>query len=147
MNYIVMTVFTLSMAFMVGGTTAWLTPVSVLMAVGTLAVILVCLFLAMLATPNKPKAVLGVCIGILAACILQLVIMIPLMIAGAFEGIYIMYCMFGILIASGLIYIDLFLIMMAGKVASDEYILAAILLYIDIIRLLFYLLLMFGKRK
>jgi len=146
MNYIVLTIFTLSMAFMVAGLTAWLSPMSVLMAVGTLAIVLSTLFFAMLATPNKPKAVLGVILGILAACILQLIIMIPLCIAGAFEGIYIMYCIFGVLISSGLIYIDLFLVMMAGSVACDEYILAAVMLYIDIIRLLFYLLMIFASK-
>jgi FtsH-binding integral membrane protein len=34
-----------------------------------------------------------------------------------------------------------------GKVAVDEYILGALLLYIDIIRMLLYILLLFAKAK
>lgn len=146
-NFIVLGLFTASMSFMLASITAYLTWQSVLMAIGTLAVICTTLFFAMLATPNKGKAVMGVIIGILAALILQLIIMIPLCIAGAFEGLFILYCMIGILVASGLIYIDLFIIMMAGKYAMDEYILCALMLYIDIIRLLLYLLMLFGKGK
>jgi FtsH-binding integral membrane protein len=37
--------------------------------------------------------------------------------------------------------------MLAGKYAMDEYIYCALLLYIDIIRLLLYLLMLFGKNK
>jgi len=39
--------------------------------------------------------------------------MIPLCIAGFYGGLWILYCFLGILIASGLIYFDLFIIMMA----------------------------------
>jgi len=41
----------------------------------------------------------------------------------------------------------LFIIMLAGKYAMDEYIYCAILLYIDIMRLLLYILMLFGKAK
>lgn len=47
----------------------------------------------------------------------------------------------------GLIYFDLFIIMMAGKYAMDEYIYCSVLLYVDIIRMLIYLLMIFGKAK
>lgn len=36
---------------------------------------------------------------------------------------------------------------MMGKVAVDEYILGAMMLYIDIIRMLLYILMLFGKKK
>jgi len=146
-NYIVLVIFTVSMSLMVGGWTAYLTPASVLMAFGVLALVLTCIFLSVLATPNMMKAVMGVCIGIICALILQLIITIPLMISGYFEGIWILYCFLGVLISSALIYIDLFIVMLAGKYAMDEYIYCALLLYIDIIRLLLYLLAMFGKAK
>ena len=73
--------------------------------------------------------------------------MIPLAISGAFEAMYILYCFIGILVAAGLIYLDVFIIMLAGKYAMDEYIFCALLLYLDIIRLLIYLLAAFGKGK
>jgi FtsH-binding integral membrane protein len=70
-----------------------------------------------------------------------------MMIAGAFEGYWILYCTIGIIVSAGLIYLDVFIIMLAGKHAMDEYIYCALLLYIDIIRLLIYLLMLFGKGK
>jgi len=63
------------------------------------------------------------------------------------QGYWILYCTLGILIASALIYFDLFIIMLAGKYAMDEYIYCAILLYVDIMRLLLYILMLFGKGK
>ena len=70
-----------------------------------------------------------------------------MMIVGDFEGYWILYCTIGIIVSAGLIYLDVFIIMLAGKHAMDEYIYCALLLYIDIIRLLIYLLMLFGKGK
>lgn len=69
-NYIMLFLFTVSMGFMISALCAFLTPQSVIMAIGVLALVLSCLFFAMLATPNMAKAVMGVMIGILACCIL-----------------------------------------------------------------------------
>lgn len=146
-NYIMLFVFTFSMAFMFASFTAFLTPASVMMAIGVLALVLTCLFFAVLATPNMAKAAFGVMMGILAAIMLELIVTIPMMIAGAFEGLWILYCTLGVLISAGLIYLDVFIIMMAAKHAMDEYIYCALLLYIDIMRLLLYLLMIFGKGK
>ena len=70
MNYIVLGLFTLSMAFMFAGITAWLTVKSVLISIGTLAITLICLFGAALIIPAKPKVVIGIAIGVFAACML-----------------------------------------------------------------------------
>jgi len=64
-----------------------------------------------------------------------------------FEAAWILYCSLGVLICGILIYFDLVIIMLAGKYAMDEYIYCAILLYVDIIRMLIYLLMIFGKAK
>jgi protein lifeguard len=146
MNYIVLFIFTVSMAFMISGLCAFLTPGSVLTSISVLAMILSCLFLSMMCTTNFERALKSVLIGILVCCLLQLSLMIPLCIAGFYGGLWILYCFLGILIASGLIYFDLFIIMMAGKYAMDEYILCALILYLDIIRLFYYILLACGKR-
>lgn len=73
--------------------------------------------------------------------------MIPLVITGSFEALWILYCFIGVLVSAGLIYLDVFVIMLMGKFAMDEYILGSLYLYIDIIRLLLYLLMIFGKGK
>jgi len=82
-----------------------------------------------------------------AAVMVQLILMVSLMFSGYIEGIWILYCTMGVILCAGLIYFDLFIIMLAGKYAMDEYIYCALLLYIDIIRLLLYLLAIFGKGK
>ena len=82
LNYITLIIFTVSMSVMVAGWTCYLEPTSVLMAFGVLAVVLTCLFIAVLCTPNMLKAAIGVVIGMLCALVLELVITIPLMIAG-----------------------------------------------------------------
>ena len=86
----------------------------------------------------------GVLIGVAAAVTLQLVIMTTLKLAGYVQTYWILYCTLGVLTSSALIYIDLFVVMLAGKHAWDEYIFCAVLLYIDIIRLFMYLLKLLG---
>lgn len=54
------------------------------MAISVLALVLSCIFFAVLATPNMAKAAMGVMIGIFAAVMLELIITIPMLIAGAF---------------------------------------------------------------
>lgn len=146
-NYILLMIFSAAMGFMIAGWTFYLTPASVVMSISVLAIVLSCIFLSALFTTNWAKALMCVIFGMFGALILLYIIMIPLLIAGAFEGIYILYCTIGILLASGLIYIDLFMIMAAGKYALDEYIFCALLLYLDIIRLFLYILMAFGKGK
>lgn len=90
---------------------------------------------------------MGVLIAMFAAVMLQFIMIIPMIIFWNTEAIWILYCTLGVIIASGMIYFDLFIIMLAGKYAMDEYIYCAILLYVDIIRLLLYLLMIFGKGK
>jgi FtsH-binding integral membrane protein len=146
-NYIVLGLFTASMAFMLSGVTAWLTPESVLMAIGVLVIVLSMMWIGVLCVDNKAKLMMGVLIAVFAAIILQLCLMIPLLISGFVEGMWVLYCFLGVIICAGLIYFDLFIIMLAGKYAMDEYIYCAILLYVDIIRMLIYLLMIFGKAK
>ena len=69
-NYIALGIFTLSMAFMVAGCTAYVTPGSLMLVIGILALILGCLWMAVLLTPNMAKAARMVCVGILAACLI-----------------------------------------------------------------------------
>jgi FtsH-binding integral membrane protein len=132
---------------MVGGLTAYLTTASVLMSIGVLACVLCTMFTVFLCIPNKGKALMGLIIAMFVAVIIQLVVMISLLITGYVEGMWVLYCTMGVILCAGLIYFDLFIIMMAGKHAMDEYILCSVLLYVDIIRMLLYLLMIFGKAK
>lgn len=147
MNYIMLLIFTASFAFMTAGLTAYLTPASVMLAIGVLALVLTSMFGAYLIIPNKAQAAKGLIIAMVAALFIQFVLMISMLIAGYVQGMWILYCTLAIVICMGLIYFDLFIIMLAGKYAMDEYIYCAILLYIDIMRMLLYLLAIFGKAK
>ena len=60
---------------------------------------------------------------------------------------FILYGTLGCFISGILIFFDVVKIQMMGKVAVDEYILGAMMLYIDIIRMLLYILMLFGKKK
>jgi FtsH-binding integral membrane protein len=53
-NYILLFMFTLSMGFIFGGLTAYLTPGSVLLSIGVLVVTLLCIFGTALCIPAKP---------------------------------------------------------------------------------------------
>ena len=147
-NYILLFIFTVSMGFIWAGLTAWLTASSVLLSVGVLVVTLMCLFGAALLIPAKPQVIKGILIGMVAALFLQLTLCLTMVFSGYItQGMWILYCSIGVLVCCGLIYIDLFVIMLAGKYAMDEYIYCAILLYVDIMRLLLYILMIFGKKK
>lgn len=147
-NYIMLFIFTISMSFMLAGITAWLSFQSVLLSIGVLMLTLCCLFGGVMMVPVKPKLILGLVIACLCAVLLQLIVGISLCFAGYItSGWYVFYCVLGIFICSILIYIDLVIVMLAGKYAMDEYIYCALLLYIDIVRLLLYLLMLFGKGK
>jgi FtsH-binding integral membrane protein len=69
-NYIVLTIFTISMGFIFSGLTAWLTATSVLLSIGVLVVTLLCLFGAALLIPAKAAVMKGILIGVLAALFL-----------------------------------------------------------------------------
>ena len=147
-NYILLFLFTVSMGFIFGGLTAWLTAQSVLISIGVLVITLMCLFGSALLIKARAAALKAVLIGVVAAIFLQLIVCMVMIFSNYVgSGYWILYCCLGILIASGLIYFDLFIIMLAGKYAMDEYIYCAILLYVDIMRLLLYILMLFGKGK
>ena len=71
--------------------------------------------------------------------------MVFLRVAGYVRLTWTIYNALGIIVIIGLIYFDLFIIMLAGKYAIDEYIYCATLLYVGIIRLLLYILTICGK--
>ena len=147
-NYILLFLFTVSMGFIFAGLTAWLTAQSVLISIGVLVVTLMCLFGAALLIKARAAVLKGILIGVLAAVFLQVTLCLTMVFSGYVgQGLWILYCTLGVLIASALIYFDLFIIMLAGKYAMDEYIYCAILLYVDIMRLLLYILMIFGKGK
>lgn len=147
-NYILLFIMTAALSFMIASLTVWLTFESVLLTVGVLCASLVFIFLSALFTPNKEKAITYVIIGLLVCLCVQITLVDQCWVWGfCGSGWYIAYTSLGVIVCFGLIYLDVFLIMAAGRMAQDEYILASLKLYVDIALVLILLLGIFGKRK
>lgn len=69
----------------------------------------------------------------------------PFLIFSHYEAMILVYCFGGALICMVYIVIDLYIIMKDAKI--DEYILASIMLYVDIIRLFIFILRIVGSKK
>lgn len=146
-NYLFLFIITFAMSFMIGAITAYVTVGSLLFSIGVLCVSVVSLCAAALVTPLSVKLVMYLLIGLVVGCICQLICLIALCASGYYNYWYILYGTFGMLISGILLFIDVIKIQILGKVAVDEYILGALLLYIDIIRMLLYILMLFAKAK
>ena len=66
-----------------------------------------------------------------------------LLLGGFIEALWILWCWLAVVMCSLVIYADL--VIVNSELDTEEYILAALLLYVDIIRLLFYLLMILGE--
>ena len=65
-----------------------------------------------------------------------------------FEGwVFAVYCILGIIMVGAYIIIDLLMIMSPGSFDQDEYILGAMNLYIDLVRVFVYILALLGSKK
>lgn len=116
--------------------------------IGTLCSILVFIFGSTFLFGHSAKFWIAVVIGMILAEIATIVTLIVLISTGfALEGAWVAYMALVIVLCSGMIYYDIAIVMLAAKYAMDEFILCSVLLYIDIMRMLFYLLLILGKGK
>ena len=106
-----------------------------------------CLFVAALFTKITARLVCNLIIGILVACVLQLIFMIALLVMGLNSWEVALCAVFGILITGGYILIDLLQIMTPDVISHDDYILGAINLYIDLVRMFIYILALLAKKK
>lgn len=147
-NYILLFIFTMSEALAVSAWTAYLTPESVLIAIGVLMASVVTLAFAALTTPMTAKLARNLIIGLIIGVFIQFFVVMTMCIFDLFSSYwYMLYGTLGMAISGVLIFVDVMMIQIMGKVAVDEYIYGAMLLYIDIIRLLLYILMIFGKGK
>uniref|UniRef100_A0A8D7ZXT3 Protein lifeguard 1 n=4 Tax=Culex pipiens TaxID=7175 RepID=A0A8D7ZXT3_CULPI len=146
MNFIFLTLFTLAQSFLLGITTARFSSQEVLLAVGITAA--VCLGLTLFAFQTKwDFTVMG---GVLFVAVI--ILMLFGIIAIFFPGktITIVYASFGALIFSIYLIYDTQL-MMGGEhkysISPEEYIFAALNLYLDIINIFLYILTIIGASR
>ena len=138
---------TACLSFMVASITVWLTIDTVLLCIGVLVGVLVFAFLSAMVTPSIDKGLKVGVVGLVVCLIVQWAILDTC--SGYYycgQGWTIAWCSNGCVVAYILLYIDVFLVMGAGKNSQDEYILCSLKLYIDIIYLLLLLLAIFGNK-
>ena len=148
LNYIILASVTVLEAITVSALTAGFSAASVLLAVGVLAITLVFLFVTALMIPNKSQILKYMVVGLIIACVLQLVFLILLFFSGSFPNVYyILYGVLGVIISGVYIIFDLTVLMAAGAIDYDDYILGSLMLYFDIMRMFVYLVMLLGKQR
>ncbi len=120
---------------------------SVLLSIAALALVVGVLFVSALFTKISANLFRNLAVGIFLAVIAQLVLFVVLMIGGFSQGFLLLYASLGILIVGFYILIDLVQIMTPDAISYDDYILGAMMLYIDIVRMFVYILMILGKSK
>lgn len=147
-NYILLFFMTAMEAFCFAAITAQLTPESVLISIAVLAGTLICLFGGALFAPSFKKLLVFMCVALALNVILQTVFMVYL-----FRALWITqvnYVVWGVLGACGsgvYVIIDLIMVMIPGAINNEDYIMGALMLYADIMRMFLYILMIFGKKK
>ena len=132
-------------AISVSAWTAQLTTESVLLSIGILCATLISLFLASLICPLVKFMILFFVIGLVVSVVMQIIFLSYLFSGGYIsDSSLIVYGAMG-MIGSGLyVMMDLILVLTPGAFDMDDYILGALMLYIDIIRAFLYILMIFG---
>ena len=143
-NYVLLTVFTASEAYMVAVVCSYYDPSTVFIAACMTAVVTIALTLYAMFTKRDFSQWIGMAVGLGSVLLL-------LLIFGLFfhnRWFEIIICAVGVLVYSIYLIIDTQLIMGKGtySLQSDEYVIAAILIYIDIIQLFLYILRCIGTR-
>mmetsp|Transcript_24733 Transcript_24733/g.38508 ORF Transcript_24733/g.38508 Transcript_24733/m.38508 type:complete len:226 (-) Transcript_24733:55-732(-) len=150
-NLILLFLFTLCESYMVAGLTAFYKDAgqgdAVILA--GLSTMLVTISLTIYAFRTKTKLEVFAALGFVVY-----LAVFPIMIMGLFiftRGMYIFYCVLGLFFYSLFLIIDTMLIvggksMNGAKCALDDYVIGAMMLYLDIIMIFIYLLRIFGSK-
>ena len=148
LNYALLAIITLAESCSISAFTSFFTPQSILLSIGVLCATVLAIFFAALATPVNVKLLLYLCVGLLISAFLQIALLITLLFVGYLETWWmIFYASCGIFLSGIYILIDLLMIMTKGVYDLDDYILGALNLYIDILRMFIYIVMLLGKRK
>ena len=143
LNYLLLGIFTLGEALAVASLTANVDPMSVNLAITLFLMLTVCLFLASMFMKNSSNYVLTMGSAMIVGCVAQL-ILVPLMFTGNQWSILIV-SLLATLIYGSYVITDLNLI--ATEISIDDYILGAMTLYIDLLRIFIFILRIVGRRK
>lgn len=144
LNYILLSIFTFGETIVVAQLTALLEVTSVLISI--LALVLICgtLFVSALFTKISATLFRNLIIGVVVASVMQLVLFFVMLIIGTNYAEVCLYAAGGMLVVGFYILIDLVQIMTPSVISYDDYILGAMMLYVDIVRMFIYILMILG---
>ena len=148
-NYLLLLLVTCCESVAVAAWTAMFTPESVLLSIFVLSATVLSLFTATLFTPRWEWLIGFMIGGLILSCIGQLIMMIVWLTRGFLtDGWFVFYGICGVILTGIYVMIDLIMVMIPeGGFSMDDYILASLMLYVDIIRMFIYILMIFGKSK
>ena len=147
-NYLLLAVFTLLEALSIAAFTINYEPLSVLLAIGIFAAVFACEFLLSLFLPKDANfmvkflmvgTAITVVLNIVALCVLLSFGLLP-------NGVYVFYAALGVCGAAIFILLDL-IVLQSEVLDYDDYILGALNLYLDTVRIFIFLLILLGSRR
>ena len=149
LNYILLLVVTVSLASMIAGVAAEFKALSVITAIMACCISTAGLFVAAMFTSTRINVMRNLVFGLVAAAILNLIVLLMMIFTMRMNDPGLVFAISLIMVVVVGIYIifDLLQIIIPGIVDKDDYIFAALQLYIDIAYLFYYLLLLLGDRK
>lgn len=144
-NYIILTIFTVAEGYMVGFVCAFYDPASVVIVMAMTASIVFGLTIYAMYT-KQDYTTMG---GILVCCLIGLFVFGIIASVANVPFLKTLYCAMGAILFSVYIVVDTQLIIGKGRnvYSMDDYIMAAINIYLDIINLFLYLLELFGNKR
>ena len=139
-------------AVFVAAVSAELTVSSVLTAIMATCLATGGLFVAALYTStsvNRGVLIRNMMLGLLGACVLNLVLLLFMILTWSFRDSTLMMVSSMLMVVIVGIYIVavLLLILIPDAMDKDDYILGALRLYVELVRLFFYMLVILGKKK
>ena len=149
-NYILLGIATLCEASFICAATARLEPKSVIISMCAFAMITGGLFIAAMCTPalsERPMLYRNLGIALCFALVFQLVTSLLVMLFFGMKAWLLGLSCLVVLISGVYIIIDLKLILDRGETDPEDYIFSALILYVDLMRLFYHLLMIFGQTR
>ena len=148
-NYIILTIGTVCEAAIIASLAAKLTEASVLMAIMATCVSTLGLYIAALYTSTREHMIRNLATGLACAVAVDLFLLFFMLFFMNFHDKTMVFAVSLIVVVISGIFIifDLVMIIVPSAMDKEDYILAALTLYLDIARLFYHLMVIFGEEK
>ena len=148
-NYMLLGTITVCEATIIASVAANITAMSVLVCIMAVCLSTAGLWLAAVYTSTREHLQRNLMTGLAFAMIANIVVLLIMVFTMQFQDKTLVFVLGVIMLAVSGIFIlfDLLMIIVPGAVDKEDYILAALNLYLDIARLFYYILILFGEKK